>query len=134
MPQKHKLIFAAAITLILTSCASSQTPEVPEPTKEPIVGQAVMFNCADPFMDLAEILATNSEPTYQEEILYAKSLRVCDSLQQWSSAAEQNPMALGFERITAQRAADMVYIDCFKHDPDLQTPVCADAKEKKYLD
>lgn len=123
------------MTLAVAACSSGSTSSaVSAPRKEAIKSEAVDHECAAVFSNLAKILSATSEPTSQEEVLYYTALHSCKSLTQWSNAANQFPMAIGFKELTATQAAEYVYIDCFKHDPELLSPVCADAEQKHYLD
>lgn len=107
----------------LASCSSGGLDEAP-----------ISDECRSTVSQLSSILSTSEDVTIEEEELYAESLTTCKSIAEWSNAMSKDSMALGFTELSAEDAADMVYIDCYKNDPELKTPVCADAKAKKYLD
>ncbi|WP_313811701.1 hypothetical protein [Glutamicibacter sp.] len=73
---------------------------------------------------------------FEEEIqgLEIKSLQACKNLDEWATAVSYNPGSMGYEVLNTEEAANLVYLPCQGDDPENETPVCADAAGRGYLD
>ncbi|GAA1415516.1 hypothetical protein AUR04nite_21260 [Glutamicibacter uratoxydans] len=65
--------------------------------------------------------------------LEVTSLQVCRNLDEWATAVSYNPGSMGYEVLSTEEAANLVYLPCEGDDPENQTPVCADAAGRGYL-
>ncbi|MGP9034648.1 hypothetical protein ACT17S_16475 [Glutamicibacter mysorens] len=63
-----------------------------------------------------------------------KSLSACKDLDEWSTTVSYNPGSMGYPELSTEDAANTVYLACASSDPSRQTPVCADAAKRGYLD
>ncbi|MCS3492729.1 hypothetical protein M2368_001732 [Arthrobacter sp. JUb119] len=62
------------------------------------------------------------------------ALNACKNLDEWSTAVSYNPGSMGYPELSTENAANTVYLACASSDPGRQTPVCADAEKRGYLD
>ncbi|MGH3653063.1 hypothetical protein [Glutamicibacter sp.] len=62
------------------------------------------------------------------------ALSACENLDEWSTAVSYNPGSMGYPELSTEDAANTVYLACASSDPGRQTPVCADAEQRGYLD
>lgn len=78
-----------------------------------------------------------SDPESSQEMIgeaEKKSLSACKDLDEWSTAVSYNPGSMGYLELSTEDAANTVYLACASSDPSRQTPVCADAEKRGYLD
>lgn len=78
-----------------------------------------------------------SDPESSQEMIgeaEKKSLSACKDLDEWSTAVSYNPGSMGYLELSTEDAANTVYLACASSDPSRQTPVCADAAKRGYLD
>ena len=81
---------------------------------------------------IAEYLqrASRNEQLQEAEL---RGLQECKNIDEWSTAVSYNPGSMGYEVLSTEEAANLVYMACESGDAENLTPVCADAAGRGYL-
>lgn len=66
--------------------------------------------------------------------LELESLKSCKNLDEWSTAVSYNPGSMGYDVLSTEEAANLVYLACDDSTMGEEFAVCIDAAKRGYLD
>lgn len=73
-----------------------------------------------------------SESKIQE--LELAGLKACKNLDEWSTAVSYNPGSMGYDVLSTEEAANLIYLACDAQTAGEEFTVCSDASKRGYLD
>ncbi|MGO1229770.1 hypothetical protein [Glutamicibacter arilaitensis] len=114
----------AAIAISISGCANFDAVRTSTISEE----------CQSAIQKQNEAWSDPETPEKQIKEAEQASLGACKNLDEWSSAVSSNPGSMGYQELDTEAAANTVYLSCASNDPERQTPICADAAQRGYLD
>lgn len=127
-------VAALLLSLLLTSCGSTQDPAGDETSEPPATSQFVpnepktvqpTVTCSEALRAAAEV----EEVDNNAELL--ASLTSCETADDWIAALQQNPGAGGRTSYSPAEAARFLWLNCGSLEPN--AAVCIDGIEKGYF-
>ncbi|MFJ2619092.1 hypothetical protein [Glutamicibacter sp. NPDC087344] len=123
----RKVLSSAAVLLFLsvaaTGCANFDAAAT----------SPVSDACSAAIQSQNEAWSDTDSTNEQLQAAELTGLQECKNIDEWSTAVSYNPGSMGYDVLSTEEAANLVYMACESGDVENLTPVCADAAGRGYL-
>ena len=123
----RKVLSSAAVLSIITLAAAGCT------NFDAAATSPVSDTCSAAIQTQNEAWSNPESSNEQLQEAELRGLQDCKNIDEWSTAVSYNPGSMGYDVLSTEEAANLVYMACESGDAENLTPVCADAAGRGYL-